>query len=117
MDAERASRHRIDTIETESRGRCVLVSVQIQHVPCEACYTARARACEESFFAMTSKHVVYKLVFLGESIPACTSTVQCSAREFATSIVLLLMTKELSAALECSRTATSDVAHPSQHSV
>lgn len=114
MDAERASRHRTDTIETESCGGCVLLTVQIQHVPCEACYTARARACEESVFVMTSKHVVDKLILPGKPTLSHPSTALCSAWVIATSIVLLLMTEEFSAALVSLGAAAVHVTRPSQ---
>ena len=114
MDAERAPQHQADAVKTKSRGRCVLMSMQSQHVPCEAYCTTRARARKEGFLVVTSKHVVYKLVFPGESISARTSTVQCSAWEFATSIVLLLMAEEFRATLERQGAASIHRARPIQ---
>jgi hypothetical protein len=114
MDSERASRHWTDAIETELCGRGVLLCVQSQHVPCELSSTTRAWARIEVFFVMTSKHVVYELVFPCKSISACTSTVQCSAREFALNFVLLLMAEEFSATAKRQGAASIHRARPSQ---
>jgi hypothetical protein len=67
MDAERAPWHLTDSIETKSRGRFVLVSIRSQNVMCEAYGTTMARRSKESFFVVTSKHMVYKCQTYGWS--------------------------------------------------
>jgi hypothetical protein len=114
MDSERASRHWTDAIETELRGRRILLSVQSQHVPCKAYCAAGGRTCKEGLFVMTSKHVVDQLVLSCETALAYSWTVVGSAWVLATSIMHLLMTEEFSAASVSPRATAIYRARPSR---